>query len=327
MKSLIKPVVLIIILGQVLSLQIYAETLTKDTTYTVYQTYVKLKKKYPFIQPATQIQDKTISYYEDKVYKTVSGEGEVRELHADVYVPVKKGKYPALIMIHGGGWRSGSKVLERPMAQRIASEGFVTVPVEYRLSPEARYPAAIHDIKAAIRYVKDNAAVFNVDTTKVAVMGESAGGHLAMLTAMTNGLLYFDGDVNGCKSTSVVHAAIDIDGVVDFLSPNSLNIERKPDSPDAYWLGGIFAEKPLIWKEASPIYYVGKNSVPTLFVTSSVPRFHAGRDEMIDLLNQNNIYSESYMIPDTPHSFWLFDPWLEPTKSYIIKFMKKVFQN
>ncbi len=293
-----------------------------DTSYTVFQTYQKLKKNYPDIKIVYPSENKNIMSTENIVYKTIDTN---RALQLDIYQPKKAGKYPALIMIHGGGWRSGNKNMQQAMAQAIAAEGFVTIAVEYRLSLEAKYPAAVHDIKTAIRFVKDNAEKFSIDTTKIAIEGESAGGQLALLVAMTNGILRFDGDNCGTKSTSTVHAVIDVDGIVSFLMPGSLNIERKPDSPDAFWLGGTFADKPMIWKEASPLFYVAKNSVPTLFICSSVPRFHAGRDEMIDMLSQNGIYSESHTLPDSPHSFWLFEPWFESTKEYIVRFLRNIF--
>jgi pectinesterase len=304
-----------------------AGTFEKDTSYTTFQTWQKIKKKYPEIKIVSAIQDSNLISNENVVYKTIfSGNGTQRDLHLDIFRPAQKGKYPALVMIHGGGWRSGNKSMQKPMAQHVSLEGYTTIAVEYRLSLEAKYPAAIHDIKAAIRWIKDNSEQYGIDTTKITIEGESAGGQLAMLVAMTNNVEKFEGDKNGSRSSSTVHAAIDVDGVVDFLAPNSLNTLRKPDSPDAFWLGGIFEEIPLVWKDASPIYWVGKNSVPVLFITSSVPRFHAGRDEMIDLLNQNGIYSESHSIADSPHSFWLFDPWFEPTKEYIIQFLKKYFK-
>jgi len=308
-------------------LSIKANTFKKDTSYTTYQTWQKIQKKYPDTKIVYAIQDKNMISEEDVIYKTIISEnGEQRELHLDIFRPEKKGKYPALIMIHGGGWRSGNKSMEKPMAQRISLHGYVPISVEYRLSLEARYPAAVYDIKAVVRWVKDNAEKYDIDTARIAIEGESAGGQLALLVAMTNNVDKFEGDKNGSKSSSTVHAAIDVDGVVDFLAPNSLNTPRKPESPDAYWLGGIFEEKPMIWKEASPIYWVGKNSVPVLFITSSVPRFHAGKDEMIDLLNQNGIYSESHSIADSPHSFWMYDPWFEPTLKYKLTFLNRVFK-
>ena len=304
-----------------------ADTFEKDTSYTTYQTWVKMQKKYPDIKIVNPIQDKNLSGIEDLIYKTVFDEkGDKRDLHLDIFRPARKGKLPALIMIHGGGWRSGNKSMEKPMAQQIALQDFVTIALEYRLSLEARYPAAIHDIKAGIRWIKENAEKYGIETARIAIEGESAGGQLAMLVAMTNNLKQFEGDKAGSTYSSTVQAAIDVDGVVDFLAPNSLNTPQKPDSPGAYWLGGVFEEKPLMWKEASSIYWVGKNSVPVLFICSSVPRFHAGRDEMIDLLNQNGIYSESHTITNSPHSFWLFEPWFTPTKGYILSFLEKILK-
>lgn len=305
---------------------VYAGTSEKDTSYTTIQTWQKIVKKYPDTKMVYSIQNKNLYQAENVVYKTIiETNNGPRQLHLDIYRPAKSGNYPALIMIHGGGWRSGNKSMEKPMAQRIALNGFAVITVEYRLSLEAKYPAAIHDIKAAIRFMKDNCNKYNIDTTRIAIEGESAGGQLAMLVAMTNNNAKFEGNTAGSNSTSVVHAAIDVDGVVDFLAPNSLNVERKPESPDAFWLGGIFSEKPLIWKEASPIYWVGKSSVPVLFIASSVPRFHAGRDEMMDLLSQNGIYCESKTIQDSPHSFWMFEPWFNTTKKHIVNFLNKVF--
>jgi pectinesterase len=297
----------------------------KDTSYTVYQTFTKVKKQFPNIQIVKPFTTNDVQAHKNLLYKSIVNENIKRQLHLDIFRPANIKKYPALIMVHGGGWRSGNKSMQEAMAQRIAQKGFVVVPVEYRLSDEAKYPAAIHDIKAAIRWMKDYANTYNIDTTKIAIEGESAGGQLATLVAMTNNVALFEGDKSGSKSSSTVHAAIDVDGVVDFLAPNSLNMPRKRESADVYWLGGYFEEVPLIWKEASPIFWVNKNSVPTLFIASGVPRFHAGRDEMIDLLNQNGIYSESHTITNSPHSFWLFDPWFDPTVKYIVNFLQKIF--
>lgn len=309
-----------------LSVHANAHSFPTDTSYTTYQTWLKLRKNYPQIKIAATLSTDKLLQYNDVVYKTTTDSGYRRDLHLDIVRPASQKTLPALIMIHGGGWRSGNKSMEMPMAQRIALQGYVTIPVEYRLSLEAKYPAAVHDIKAAIRWVKDNAGKYGIDTTRIAIEGESAGGQLAMLVAMTNNVPGFEGEKGGSKSGSTVHAAIDVDGVVDFLAPNSLNIERKPNSADVSWLGGTFLEKPAIWKEASPAFWVSKNSVPVLFVCSSVPRFHAGRDEMIDMLNQHGIYSESVSLAGTPHSFWLFEPWMEPTVNYMLNFLNKVFQ-
>jgi len=297
-----------------------------DTTYTTYSTWQKIKKKYPDVRIPDVLKTTELMEHKNLVYATLTDSTHsTRALHLDIFRPSKAGKYPALIMIHGGGWRSGNKSMEALMAQRIALKGYVAIPVEYRLSLEARFPAAIYDIKAAVRWVKANADKYSIDTARIAIEGSSAGGQLATLVGMTNNVPAFEGAEGLTSNACSIQAVIDIDGVVDFLAPASLKIPRKPDSPDAYWLGGMFEEKPLRWKEASPIFWVNEHAVPMLFITSSQPRYHAGRDEMIDLLNQYTVYTESHNIPDSPHSFWLFDPWFNPTINYTLKFLEKVF--
>lgn len=300
----------------------------RDTTYNLNGAFKNIQKHYPNIRLTSDQLPKGVTAEKDLIYATLENTpcGK-RELHLDLFRPEKKGKYPALIQIHGGGWRSGNKSMEAAMAISIAKAGYVTIPVEYRLSLEAKYPAAVHDIKAAIRWVKANADKYGIDTTKIAITGNSAGGHLAMLVAMTNSVAKLEGTEGCLSASSTVHAVIDIDGVVDFMAPLSLNLNRKPDSPDVAWLGGSFLERPDLWKEASPIFWVNEKSVPTLFVNSAQHRFHAGEDEMLGLLKQYNVYNDVCEIPDSPHTFWLFHPWFEPTVSHMVQFLDKVFKS
>jgi len=82
-----------------------------------------------------------------------------------------------------------------------------------------------------------------------------------------------------------------------------------------------------MWIEASPLTYAGVTTPPMLFINSSFPRFHAGRDSVIAILNVHGIYSEVHTIPDTPHTFWLFHPWFGQTVDYITSFLDKVLKN
>lgn len=297
-----------------------------DTTYTTYQAAKKIQKKYPFA--AVHVADTTgLMIVRDVEYTAfVDSSGARRSLRLDLFAPKRRGIYPAILMVHGGGWSSGSKAMEAPMASHLAREGFVCLPVEYRLTADARYPAAVYDLKNAVKWVREHAAQLGVDTTRIAIAGNSAGGQLAALVSMTHGVSIFDpqGAVSGASSR--VNALIDIDGVVDFLAPGSLNLDRTKGGADVRWLGATFDQNPSRWKEASPVYWVDRGDVPVLFIASSQSRFHAGRGEMIDLLTEYNIYYESYTLPDSPHSFWLMDPWFDPTVGYISAFLRKVFR-
>src|ERR1043165_3185606 len=288
----------------------------RDTSYNVQHAWGNIVKHYPDSRIVPSKLPEGVKAEYNLVYATLENTpyGK-RDLHLDVIQPAKKGKYPALVMIHGGAWRSGTKEMEHPMGEYAATHGYVAVPVDYRMSLEAKYPNAVYDIKAAIRWIKANAEKYSVDTSHIAIEGESAGGHLAALVGMTNNVALFEGTEGVMTTSSTVHAVVDVDGVVNFLAPRSLNLPGYPD-----WLGGPFTEKPATWKEASPAYLVGQQTVHIVFFTSALPKFTAGMYDMIDLLNENGLYSEIHKIPDSPHSFWLFEPWFEPTVNYMVTF-------
>lgn len=310
------------LLGSLLSVFVLAaQTIPMDTSYSTQRTWEKIVKYYPDAKVIPSKIPAGVKADYDVVYATLKDTpyGN-RNLYLDIFRPEKPGRYPVLMMIHGGGWRSGSKEMEHPIAQFVASHGYVTIPVEYRMVLESKYPNAVYDIKAAVRWIKANADKYFIDTTKIAIEGNSAGGQLATLVGMTNGVRLFEGNEGVTTTSSNVHAVVDIDGVVDFMAPRSLNLPTYPD-----WLGGSFLEKPAVWKEASPAFWVNKSSVPIIFITSSISKYTAGMSEMLDMYDEYGIYSERHQIPDSPHSFWLLHPWFEPTADYIVGFLNKVF--
>lgn len=230
------------------------------------------------------------------------------------------------MIIHGGGWRSGNRTQHYPLAQRLAGLGYVCFTPEYRLSAEALYPAAVYDLKSALRWIRANAKKYNVDTNKIAVLGFSAGGELAAFLGTTMGNSKFEGDECNPKSSSSVNAIVDLDGTLSFVHPESgEGDDSKRISAATYWFGYSKKENPKLWEEASPLTYVSKNTPPTLFINSSIERMHAGRTGFLKVLKENHIYSEVKTFSDAPHSFPLFDPWFEPTVKYTDEFLKKIF--
>ena len=286
--------------------------------YSIESTYEKLKKKYPFISPIKPIVSNEIKSKENIVYLKI---GKTR-LKADIYIPKNHHKktFPAVLLIHGGAWNSGSKENERSMAQQLALNGFVSISISYRLSTEAPYPAAVLDIKSAIKWARKNAKKYHIDADRLAILGASSGAQLATLVGVTPNSPIF----NNYSSlfSDDVQAIINIDGIVSFIHP-----EAQESNSAGMWLGGLVDENPKNWKEASPLEYVNEKTPPTLFINSSQPRFHAGRDDMIAILNKYNIYNEIHTIPDTPHSFWLMHPWFETTVNYTVSFLNKVLKN
>ncbi len=294
----------------------------KDTSYTIYSTYSKYLKEYPFIKIAKPEVNKNIVSYENVIYKNIGN----RNLVLDIFQPAEKEKLPAVLMIHGGGWVSGVKSLLKPLAEKVAEAGFVTILVEYRLAPEAKYPAAVFDIKSAIKWIKMNADCYSVDKDKIALVGSSAGGHLAALVGTTAGNKLFEPDTL-IDYSDEVQAVIDIDGVLDMTDPAESGKDDDPENPSVgkRWFGYSFKENPEIWKEASPVNYIDQNTPPIEFINSSMERFHAGRDKVVEKLKNYETYYEIHTLQDSPHSFWLFDPWFQPTCEYVINFLDKIF--
>lgn len=301
----------------------------RDTSFTPYQAWIKIQKDFPEARIVKPQLPAGVQSESDVVYATLPNTpyGK-RELHFDLFSPEKPGKYPVLLLIHGGGWRSGNKSMDIPLAQQIAAKDYVTAAVEHRLSPEALYPAAVYDVKAAVRFLRVNARKYNIDPDKIAIMGSSAGGQLAALVGMTANVKKFEGDEGNNGVSAKVQAIIDMDGILDFTDPNESAKDTDPTrrSAGAYWFGATYKEAPEKWIEASPIQYVGKNTPPMLFINSALPRFHFGRDSVIAILNKHKIYTEVHTIENTPHPFWLFYPWFGPTVKYMTDFLDKTLK-
>lgn len=295
----------------------YSQQYPVDTSYTIKSTFTKLVKKYPFI---TIPEIKANPFVEEK-FDLVYNQDQNRVLHFDAFIYTKKKKNPAVIMIHGGGWRSGNKNQMQSLAREMALKGYSCFSIEYRLSLESKYPTGVIDVKNAIKFIKDNASKFNVDINKIAVLGCSSGGQMAALIGTTNYNPLFEDAGFKSKSSSKVNAIIDVDGVLAFKHPESSEGDMA-----AFWLGGKSDEIPENWKNASALSHTDKNTPPTLFICSSIPRFHAGRDDMISILNQNKIYNEVHTIPDSPHSFWFYEPWFSQTITYTTQFLDTIFK-
>jgi len=310
----------------VFSLQLMAQpNAPRDTSFSVYSTFIKTKKNYPDISIANPATPKGIKIKTGIFYAGING----RKLELDIFYPAKKSKkgYPAVLMIHGGGWRSGDRSHNTPTAKLLAANGYVAVSAEYRLSTEATYPAAVHDLKTAVRWIRANAKEYGVDTSKVAVWGCSAGGQLAALLGTTNGNVKMEGNGGLKDYSSNIQAIVDVDGTLAFIHPESgEGDDSKGKSAATYWFGFSKTERPDLWHEAAPLSHVSTKTPPILFINSSVDRMHAGREDMIKKLNGWNIYSEVHTFSGAPHPFWLFNPWFQPTVNYTISFLNKIFK-
>ncbi|MHA4868220.1 alpha/beta fold hydrolase [Duganella sp. PWIR1] len=279
-----------------------------SNTFDAARTYDKLVRDYPDIRIAADPLPAGVRKIGDQVYAQYGA----RCLKLDAYLPAGE-RLPVVVFVHGGGWKSGYRSEFVPMALRLARHGYAAVTVSYRLSGEARYPAAVQDVQAAVRWVRAHADELHIDPQRVALAGGSAGGQIASLAGVT-------------ADAGEVKAIINIDGLSDFTSELALKYEddpKKNPSSAGAWFGGRYAEQGALWRAASPIRYVRAGMPPILFVGSGQPRFSAGRDEMMAQMAQAGVASEKLILPDTPHAFWLFDPWLQPTVDASVAFLHR----
>ncbi len=186
-------------------------------------------------------------------------------LKLDFYEPIqRRPERPLLIWIHGGAWRSGSKS-DVPVSE-LRKHGFAIASVDYRLSPVARFPAQIHDIKAAIRYLRLHAHELGVDEDRFVLGGASAGGHLAVLAAVTNGVEELEGDSStGQPISSQVQAVVSFYGASNLQTilaqstPYGLNM-RVPALE--LLLGAVPEKEPRLAQLASPVEHIDANDPP-----------------------------------------------------------------
>jgi acetyl esterase/lipase len=165
----------------------------------------------------------------------------------DIYLPVAGSTpRPLLLWIHGGGWTGGSHNGPPSYAVQMVTHGFAVASTGYRLSGEAVFPAQIHDVKGAVRFLRANAATYNLDPTRFACWGSSAGGHLSALLAMSPGVAELEGTSGGNPAvSSAVQACVDYYGPTDILNmnpdvttpPGSTIDHDAPDSPESRLVG------------------------------------------------------------------------------------------
>lgn len=299
---------------------------TPKNTYTPENTYRKEVQDFPFIKMVSTELPESILEFRNLTYVNYGQ----RELQLDLYTPAltAEANRPAIILVHGGGWRAGYRENLTALAQQLALRGYAAATISYRLAPEAKYPAAIHDVKAAIRWMRVNARTYGINPDYIAIAGGSAGGQIASLVGVTSGNEKFDPQAKTSNVSSAVQAIINIDGLSDFTSEEARKHEddpRKNPSAAGQWLGGNYAEKTRLWHEASPIYYVHKDMPPILFINSSRARFSVGQAEMIKHMESLGVDYQVEKFADAPHSFWLLYPWIKPTAVLMDTFLDKYF--
>ena len=195
---------------------------------------------------------------ENVPYGNVQG----HELQLDIYRPASTDPRPAVILIHGGGWTSFDKSTMRTMGQFLARQGFIAFAVDYRLFHDGqnRWPAQLDDVQRAVRWVRANAAKYNVNPDRMGAFGHSAGAQLAALLGMED--TRDNSDPALAKYSSRVQAVVDVSGPTDFTTHHDADGVAFLTS----FLGADYAKQPDLWKQASPAFHAAKDNAPFLIL-------------------------------------------------------------
>ncbi len=246
----------------------------------------------------------------DLVYATIGA----RALHLDLYLPGNgAGPFPAVIYIHGGSWKSGGKNAFQRQAAQLATKGIAGACIEYRLSQEATYPAAIFDAKAAVRWLRANAAKYRIDPLRIAAAGGSAGGQLAGLLGTTIDQPEFEGTEGNSGVSSRVVAMALFNPAVDLVDFGKNHPPELLTTVTQY-LGATYQQKPEVWLAASPAHHVSAKSAPALLLhgdaDTTVP--YKQSVAMVEGLKAAGVRAELFTAPGAAHTFFNGPPWFEP---------------
>ena len=240
-------------------------------------------------------------------------------LKLDAHVPEGKGPFPAVILVHGGGWTAGTKTANfvKPLFPVLDRTGYTWFTIDYRLAPKHPYPAAIDDVEAAIAFVKAHARQYKVNPKRIALMGESAGGHLVNLAGIRN--------KGGVKAVVCFYGPVDL---IEFTK------QRFGDKPIAKGMMDFFLIKDHLdaageakLREASPHTYLGKQTPPFLLIhgtkDDAVP--YEQSDLQIKLLKAIGKKCDRITVQDGIHGVvnWEKDPKFQAYKDEMIAWLRK----
>jgi acetyl esterase/lipase len=213
------------------------------------------------------------------------------------------GPFPAIICIHGGGFRAGSREGYDAQCMRLAQKGYVAMTVSYRLAPKYPFPAAVHDTKAAVRWVRANAAKFKIDPERVGVTGGSAGGHLAQFLGVTRDVKEFEGDGGNADKSSKVACVVNVYGPSDFTKSYGKSVDAAEVLP--LFLGGNLETARKQHLRASPLYWVTPDAAPTLCIHGTEDKYVAHEQAvwLIDKLKAAGVEAELLTIDGAGHGF------------------------
>jgi len=252
----------------------------------------------------------SVPHYNVQIIKDVNYLPDGRAEKADLYLPKRPDETvsPAVVLIHGGGWFGGDKAKktrEASIAEFLAQNGYVAISINYKLSAKnsPSWPQNLYDCKTAVRFLRKNASLYHIDPQKIALIGFSAGAHLAALTALTADNKDLAGKDDYLPVPSDVRAIVCFYGVFDLLTFENKNMTRQ-------MLGVSLQQDPNLWSLASPASHITRDAPPFLLIHGSADKVVSIKhsSQMHSLLLQAGADSMFLPIKNAPHSFNLHPP-------------------
>ena len=253
----------------------------------------------PKAKPALKVPD-SVAFEPGITYTSPDGQ----DLKLDLARPkTGAGPFPAVICIHGGGFRAGSREGYDGLIVRLAERGYVAATVSYRLAPKSKFPAAVHDVKAAVRWMKANAGTYHVDPSRVGVTGGSAGGHLAQFLGVTGDEPRFEGDGGNPGVSSRVACVVNVYGPSDLTRSYGKSVDAAEVLP--LFLGGDLQTARQTHVLASPLTWVSKGDAPTLVIHGTEDKYVAHEQSvwLVDALQAHEVEAELLTLPGAGHGF------------------------
>ncbi|MDB5346204.1 MAG: alpha/beta hydrolase [Schlesneria sp.] len=213
------------------------------------------------------------------------------------------GPFPTVLCIHGGGFRAGKRDSYDGLCLKLAERGYVAATMTYRLAPKHQFPAAVHDTKAAVRWLRANAKKYNINPDKIGVTGGSAGGHLAQFLAVTANVPQFEGTGGNPEQSSSVACVVNVYGPSDFTKSYGKSVDAHEVLP--LWFGGNLETKHDLHIQASPLYWVTPNAAPTLCIHGTEDKYVAHEQAvwLVDKLKACTVEAELLTLEGAGHGF------------------------
>jgi acetyl esterase/lipase len=216
---------------------------------------------------------------------------------------VGRDTFPAIICLHGGGWIGGERQQMKGTIEALAHRGYVAISPDYRLAPKDRFPAQIEDCKAAVRWLRANAANHCVDPQHIGVFGFSAGAHLACLLGVTRKEDNLEGKGGNAEQSSAVQAVVSFFGPADFTQ--SVWSKEVSELHLVPFLGGTAADKADVYRRASPATYIHEKCPPFLFVHGTADEIVPIRqsEQMVEKLHQAGVSARLISVEGEGHGW------------------------